>query len=213
VKCGASPPAEPRYPDRGEEIPAWGSPGRAAYDAETSRISAVWRAEHDAWKKECQRIGLEVNHIEPRYGRGYGNGCHNHLSNLETLCRACHVAVTKVQRAERAAGGTTIWWVYTAYRISRATGHGWNAWTYRGAVRPGDLLHATIEQAIVDSRQYPHEADSSKSYREEWWFAPIRLYEGDVEHAGAETRSLVKRKATLKPFAPIGDWPPLLLEF
>ena len=44
---------------------------------------------------------LEVNHIEPRVGRGYGFGCHNHLSNLETLCHPCHVIETRRQAAER----------------------------------------------------------------------------------------------------------------
>ena len=49
----------------------------------------------------CQRCGSvqgqEVNHIEPRRGQGYGPGCHNHQSNLETLCHDCHVKVTKEQ--------------------------------------------------------------------------------------------------------------------
>lgn len=44
---------------------------------------------------------LEVNHIEPRVGQGYGWGCWNHLDNLETLCHWCHLAVTKQQVAER----------------------------------------------------------------------------------------------------------------
>lgn len=44
---------------------------------------------------------LEVNHIEPRVGRGYNSGCHHHLTNLETLCHHCHVAETKRQGAER----------------------------------------------------------------------------------------------------------------
>lgn len=49
----------------------------------------AWRAEH----------ALEVNHIEPRRGRGYQAGCHNHLANLETLCHRDHVAVTRLQKA------------------------------------------------------------------------------------------------------------------
>lgn len=49
------------------------------------------------------RSTLEVNHIEPRVGRGYGWGCWNHLDNLETLCHDCHVLVTKAQAAERRA--------------------------------------------------------------------------------------------------------------
>lgn len=74
-----------------------------------------WRSQHDwGWArnaakrrdgKRCVRCGsnraLEVNHIEPRVGRGYGWGCHNHLSNLETLCHDCHLVVTAQQRAER----------------------------------------------------------------------------------------------------------------
>lgn len=42
---------------------------------------------------------LEVNHIVPRWGRGYGFGCHNHTANLSTLCHRCHVETTKAQRA------------------------------------------------------------------------------------------------------------------
>lgn len=44
---------------------------------------------------------LEVNHIDPRVGRGYLWGCHNHLANLETLCHGCHVVETKRQAAQR----------------------------------------------------------------------------------------------------------------
>lgn len=46
---------------------------------------------------------LEVNHIEPREGRGYQSGCHHHLTNLETLCHDCHVAETTRQGRERRA--------------------------------------------------------------------------------------------------------------
>lgn len=65
-------------------------------------------------KRSCVRCGserdpdgkrwrgwLQVNHIDPRVGRGYGFGCHNHLSNLETLCHPCHVDETNRQRRER----------------------------------------------------------------------------------------------------------------
>lgn len=49
------------------------------------------------------RERLEVNHIVPRVGGGYGWGCWNHLENLETLCHDCHVVVTNTQRATRRA--------------------------------------------------------------------------------------------------------------
>lgn len=45
---------------------------------------------------------LEVNHIVPRQGAGYGTGCWNHLANLETLCHKDHVKVTRRQRIARA---------------------------------------------------------------------------------------------------------------
>ncbi len=55
-------------------------------------------------RKACRRCGarhrakLEVHHVEPRRGRGYGAGCHHHLDLLETLCHRCHVAETNAQR-------------------------------------------------------------------------------------------------------------------
>jgi hypothetical protein len=41
---------------------------------------------------------LEVNHIVPRRGEGYGTGCHHHQSNLEVLCKKHHLEVTRQQR-------------------------------------------------------------------------------------------------------------------
>lgn len=66
---------------------------------------------------KCVRCGspasLEVNHIEPRKGGGYANGCHHHLDGLETLCHNCHVLETTRQLHEwkytdppRPKGGT-----------------------------------------------------------------------------------------------------------
>ena len=47
---------------------------------------------------------LEVNHIVPRNGAGYGFGCWNHLENLETLCLLHHLVETRRQREERKNG-------------------------------------------------------------------------------------------------------------
>jgi 5-methylcytosine-specific restriction endonuclease McrA len=46
---------------------------------------------------------LEVNHIVPREGRGYGWDCGHHLENLQVLCRLCHRLVTNAQAAARRA--------------------------------------------------------------------------------------------------------------
>lgn len=46
-------------------------------------------------------IELEVNHIVPRLGAGYHEGCHHHLDLLETLCHTCHVRVTSEQARAR----------------------------------------------------------------------------------------------------------------
>jgi 5-methylcytosine-specific restriction endonuclease McrA len=69
-----------------------------------------WNAAREAAMKrdgrKCVKCGdhhypLQVNHIVPRNAQGYGRGCHHHLSNLETLCRRCHTAVTNEQRRAR----------------------------------------------------------------------------------------------------------------
>lgn len=57
-------------------------------------VHRIWRQNY-SW--------LEVNHIDPRNGGGYNSGCHNHLSNLETLCHSCHVIETGLQRQRKRA--------------------------------------------------------------------------------------------------------------
>ena len=61
----------------------------------------------DGWK--CVKCGstenLEVNHIQPVVGKGYGRSCRNHQENIEVLCRKCHAKVTRHQvRARKKAG-------------------------------------------------------------------------------------------------------------
>lgn len=67
---------------------------RAAY-----RMGRRGRFSHD----------LEVNHVNPRRGKGYAAGCHNHQDNLETLCRACHADETARQRRERRPEREAAW--------------------------------------------------------------------------------------------------------
>jgi len=58
--------------------------------------AGLWRSPE--WELLRQTCLLEVNHIVPRRGGGYGAGCHHHLDGLETLCRRCHAMVTAHQR-------------------------------------------------------------------------------------------------------------------
>ena len=62
---------------------------------------------NDTWCYKCRRTTssgpLEVNHIIPRNGNKEDNSCFHHLDNLETLCHACHVKVTRVQRRHKKA--------------------------------------------------------------------------------------------------------------
>lgn len=56
---------------------------------------------HSLHRPESLRVLLEVNHKDPRVGRGYDKGCAHHLDGLETLCHPCHVIETNKQRRER----------------------------------------------------------------------------------------------------------------
>ena len=62
---------------------------------------AAKRRDKYACVKCGSKFNLEVNHIAPIFGAGYTWSCRNHLSNLETLCHRCHVAVTNQQRKDR----------------------------------------------------------------------------------------------------------------
>lgn len=66
-----------------------------------ARIAARRRAKYCCSRQGCDMVradGIEVNHIVPLRGRGYGPSCFHHQTNLETLCHAHHVEVTRFQR-------------------------------------------------------------------------------------------------------------------
>lgn len=86
----------------------------------SDRCVEVWSKNHEwGWARHarlridgdhCVRCGrdgakvtLQVNHRDPRYGRGYHKGCHHHLDRLESLCPPCHQIETNAQRAARMA--------------------------------------------------------------------------------------------------------------
>lgn len=90
----------------------WFCPSRPGTAFEVGRSCRANYAAHHFWSDaraealrraggKCVRCGAaatEVNHIAPRNGAGYGNGCHNHQDNLEALCHADHLAETARQQ-------------------------------------------------------------------------------------------------------------------
>lgn len=75
----------------------------------------VWRIARSAARRRdkysCIKCGehktvkpIEVNHIVPLVGKGYGVSCSHHLSNLEALCVDCHRIETNAQFQERKNG-------------------------------------------------------------------------------------------------------------
>ena len=68
-----------------------------------ARHKARKRARYSCTREGCPnpKENLEVNHIDPLVGAGYGPSCFHHASNLEVLCKAHHQIETNRQRAER----------------------------------------------------------------------------------------------------------------
>lgn len=64
--------------------------------------AALWQSPE--WAEVVLACSVEVNHVVPRRGGGYGSGCHHHLDGLETLCHGHHVAVTVQQQRFARAG-------------------------------------------------------------------------------------------------------------
>jgi 5-methylcytosine-specific restriction endonuclease McrA len=70
-----------------------------------------WTQARAAAKKRdgyaCTECGddksLEVHHVIPREGNGYGWGCAHHSENLLTLCHTHHVVINNQQAAMRRA--------------------------------------------------------------------------------------------------------------
>ena len=61
----------------------------------------------DGWRcRKCGRPGrLEVHHIVPLHQGGAGYD----LSNLETLCRGCHIAITAADNRREPSPGEDAW--------------------------------------------------------------------------------------------------------
>jgi 5-methylcytosine-specific restriction endonuclease McrA len=51
-----------------------------------------------AWRAAKKTARMEVNHIVPCRGRHTTIACDHHLTNLETLCVACHRTHTSALR-------------------------------------------------------------------------------------------------------------------
>jgi len=70
----------------------------------------IWKKARSAAKRSAKyrctvdgcdiggRGALDVHHLNPRNGRGYGPGCHAHQDNLAVLCKDHHKAETARER-------------------------------------------------------------------------------------------------------------------
>ena len=56
------------------------------------------------WQRFSLDCRVEVHHLTPRLGAGYGSGCHHHLEGLVTLCHAHHASVTAAAGRDARAG-------------------------------------------------------------------------------------------------------------
>lgn len=85
----------------------WCSDTCRDFDFESHFWAAARRKALERDGHRCIRCGategLQVNHIDPRIGRGYMTGCWNHPDGLETLCPSCHQETTNEQRRLRAS--------------------------------------------------------------------------------------------------------------
>ncbi len=66
-----------------------------------ARKAALKRDGGKCVKCGASGVPLEVNHISPLVGRGYGASCYQHLDNLESCCKPCHQKITNEQRKAR----------------------------------------------------------------------------------------------------------------
>lgn len=69
----------------------WGSARRAAVERDNHTCRHCGAREHYDWRHPELTVRLEVNHMVPREGRGYGFGCHNHNTNYVSQTVRLHV--------------------------------------------------------------------------------------------------------------------------
>lgn len=73
------------------------------HDWTLARRNARKRAGHKCVREGCtdDTDYIEVNHIIPLVGQGYGPSCFHHEGNLEAICKPHHQIETNRQRDER----------------------------------------------------------------------------------------------------------------
>lgn len=68
----------------------------------TGESARLW--DSPEWRRFRLDCRVEVHHLRPRRGAGYGAGCHNHLDGLVTLCHRHHAEISAAQARARYAG-------------------------------------------------------------------------------------------------------------
>lgn len=155
-----------------------------------ARDAAIVRDRHKCIKCSA-KYPLEVNHIEPRRSRGYQSGCHNHLTNLETLCRSCHVEITKAQRRTRPEEPRRRFWAWEWHRRDIDPERFWK-WHKR--LKINTTVYASLAAAMADTANVHKLASRGVCPDLVDVYAPIMLRESEVAvdpHGTDMYRSLV----------------------
>jgi 5-methylcytosine-specific restriction endonuclease McrA len=121
-----------------------------------ARAAAIDRARFGTWEQGlglplCDQCGVpttapEVNHVVPRDGAGYGDGCHHHQTNLQVLCHSCHVAETVRQRRERPIWDALEHGAITPAEAARALN---DMYAYLGSRRRGSRVGLPASQEVL----------------------------------------------------------------
>jgi hypothetical protein len=75
---------------------------RALISMSAVEAARLWSS--GAWQRFALDCQVEVHHVVPRAGAGYGSGCHHHVDGLVTLCHRHHAEITAASGRVAAAG-------------------------------------------------------------------------------------------------------------
>lgn len=144
-----------------------------------ARHKARRRAGYKCTRENCPhpKEDLEVNHIIPLVGAGYGPSCFHHSANLEVLCKPHHQVETNRQRTERKeaknAGVKKTQQLKLADALRQATYDDFEHQNYGGTLHgstslvEGNLDLALAEQYLLSEPDAFEEVESTEIEKQE----------------------------------------------